>query len=163
MRAVTDIDLSSLPVTHQAVIPVSYLDMMGHMNVAWYTHLFGEATLEFYDQFGLNRAYMQANETGVFALEAHIRYVSEVRVDQHVTIRSRAVARTAKRFHFMNFMSNDETGALSAYCEFVSAHIDMKARRMSPILEPVASGFDRFLAEHSRLDWDSPVCGSMRP
>ncbi len=74
MRTVTDIDLSSLPVTHQAVIPVSYLDMMGHMNVAWYTHLFGEATMEFYDRFGLNRAYMQANETGVFALEVHIRY-----------------------------------------------------------------------------------------
>ena len=37
--------LNALPITHATVIPEDYLDMMGHMNVMWYTHLFGCATV----------------------------------------------------------------------------------------------------------------------
>ena len=156
-------DLSQLPVTHQEVIPEGYLDSMNHMNVAWYTHLFGTATMSFYRMFGLSREYMEANHTGIFALEAHIRYVGEVRVGQHVTLRSRALARNSKRLHFIHFMEIDETNRLSSFCEFVAGHMEMKTRRMSAILEPVASGFDGILAEHRALDWDPPVCGSMGP
>ena len=35
-------DVRQLPVTHRQTIPEEYLDVMGHMNVMWYTHLFGE-------------------------------------------------------------------------------------------------------------------------
>ena len=34
----------ALPITLQTVIPEDYIDVMGHMNVMWYTHLFGKAT-----------------------------------------------------------------------------------------------------------------------
>ncbi len=163
MRTLSGIDLSTLPVTHQELIPASYLDRMNHMNVSWYTHLFGVATLNLYENVGLTPAYMDANDTGVFALEGHIRYVSEVRVDRHVTIRSRAIARNEKRVHFMHFMSIDETATLAAHCEFVAAHMDMLTRRMTPFLEPVAGGFDELIAQHRELDWEPPVCGSMGP
>ena len=156
-------DLSQLPVTHQEVIPEGYLDSMNHMNVAWYTHLFGTATMSFYRLFGLNREYMEANDTGIFALEAHIRYVGDVGVGQHVTLRSRALARNEKRLHFIHFMEIDETNRLSSFCEFVAGHMDMLTRRMSAILDPVGSGFDELLAEHRALGWEAPVCGSMGP
>src|SRR5581483_11050384 len=119
-------DLQSLPVTHTTVIPKEYLDEMGHMNVMWYTHLFGRSTIAVFDRVGLNRAYFEANHAGTFALEQHIRFLAEVRVGQHVTLRTRLLGRSAKRFHFMHFMFNDDRELLAATGEFVGAHIDLK-------------------------------------
>ena len=72
-------DLSSLPIHYQAVIPESYLDRMGHMNVMWYTHLFSCATGGLFGSIGLNLAYFEANHAGTFALEQHARFRVEVR------------------------------------------------------------------------------------
>src|SRR5260370_24348324 len=96
--------LQALPVTQRAIIPESYLDEMGHMNVMWYTHLFSEATGGLFDRIGLTQDYFETNQAGTFALEAHVRYLKEVRVGERVTIRIRLVGRSAKRFHFLHFM-----------------------------------------------------------
>src|ERR1700676_1809498 len=95
-------DLSLLPIHHQAVIPESYLDEMGHMNVMWYTHLFSEATGGFFDLFGMNRAYFTSHHTGSFALEVHVRYRAEVRAGQRVTVRTRPLGRSLERYHFID-------------------------------------------------------------
>ena len=61
-------------------------DEMGHMNVLWYAHLFGEAIGGFFALVGLTRDYMEANQAGTFALEQHTRFLRELRAGQHVTI-----------------------------------------------------------------------------
>lgn len=157
------LDLSGLPVTHRQEIPESYRDEMGHMNVLWYTFLFGCAFDKFADQFGFNDAYFLANQMGSFALETHIRYLSEVHIGKHVTIRSRAIDRSAKRLHFMHFMTIDETGALAATQEHIGAHIDMRIRRMAPLPESITTRFDKLVAEQNALGWAPPVCGVMKP
>src|SRR3954449_11689579 len=88
-RELRRMNLAPLPITHEATIPESYLDSMGHMNVMWYTHLFGCATGGFFKLVGMNREYFQANHTGSFALAQHFSYRREVRVGEHVVIRSR--------------------------------------------------------------------------
>ena len=110
-------DLSPLPITHEATIPVEYLDDMGHMNVMWYTHLFDAAVYTLFGIIGLDSDYMKANNAGGFALETHVRYLSEVRVDHHVTVRTRLLGRSQKRFHLMNFMTNTTKGDLAARCQ----------------------------------------------
>lgn len=157
------LDLEGLPVTHRQEIPESYRDEMGHMNVMWYTYLFGCAFGEFADQFGFNDAYFLANHTGSFALETHVRYLNEVHIGRHVTLRSRAIGRSAKRIHFMHFMTIDQTGALAATQEHIGAHIDMRSRRMAPLPPDIAERFDRLVDAQNRLGWDAPVCGVMRP
>ena len=159
----TPTDLASLPVLHQAVIPEEYLDRMGHMNVTWYTHLFSEATGAFFRDLGLDGDYMKRQQAGSFALEAHIRYLSECLVGDHVHVRVRAVSRTEKRFHYVQFLVNDDKDVLSASCEFVGAHIDMKVRRMSAIPDEIAAIFDQLVEQHNQLDWQPPLCGSMHP
>ena len=86
-------DLSALPVTHRAVIPDAYLDEMGHVNVMWYTHLFSQAAWGFFQMVGLTIEYFEANRAGSFALAQHFRYLKEVRLGQHVTLRSRVLGR----------------------------------------------------------------------
>ena len=155
--------LHLLPITHTAVIPESYLDDMGHMNVMWYTHLFSCATIGFFQQFGLTREYFKSHHAGSFALEHHVRYLAEVRLGQRVTLRTRALGRSAKRLHFMHFMVRGDGHVLSATGEFVGTHIDMRTRRSSPFPLAIAEAYDGFLHQHSRLDWEAPLCGVMKP
>jgi acyl-CoA thioester hydrolase len=156
-------NLSSLPVTHRAVIPETYLDLMGHMNVMWYTHLFSEAAWGLFQLVELTREHFTANRTGSFALVQHFRYLKEVRLGQHVTLRSRVLGRSAKRWHTIYFMTIDEFDALAATAETVSTYVDMTVRRSAAMPPVVTGGIDRLLAEHTRLDWDAPVCGAMKP
>jgi acyl-CoA thioester hydrolase len=156
-------DLTPLPVTHRAVIPGDYLDEMGHMNVMWYTHLFSQAAWGMFQLVGLTPEYFAAHSTGSFALAQHFRYLKEVRLGQPVTLRSRVLGRSAKRWHTIHFMTIDDAGTLAATAEVVSTHVDMTVRRSSPMPPAVTAAIDRLLAEHTRLGWDAPVCGAMTP
>jgi acyl-CoA thioester hydrolase len=160
---IAKLDLSGLPITYRAQIPADYRDEMGHMNVMWYTHLFSCAFEKFADEFGFNEAYFRANHMGSFALEAHTRFLSEVHVGWNITIHSRALGRSAKRIHFMHFMTIDESGRLAAIQEHVGAHIDMQVRRMAPLPMEIASRFDALVARQNSLGWEAPICGVMRP
>jgi acyl-CoA thioester hydrolase len=155
-------ELEPLPFTFAAEIPESYLDEMGHMNVMWYTHLFSGATEGLFKLVGLNAAYMEANQAGTFALQQHTRFLREVRVGQRVTLRTRMLGRTSKRFHFIHFMVNEDMRVLAATGESVGAHVDLRVRRMSPMPAAIAAAFDRLIEEHSALPWTAPVCGAMR-
>jgi acyl-CoA thioester hydrolase len=156
-------NLSSLPVTHRAVIPDAFIDEFGHVNVMWYTHLFTEGAGGLFQLIGLTREHFEANRTGSFALEQHFRYLKEVRLGQHVTLRSRVLGRSVKRWHTMHFMTIDELDVLAATAEVVSTYVDMRIRRSAAMPKTITDAMDRLLTEHASLDWDAPVCGSMKP
>lgn len=155
-------DLTALPITHRAVIPDAYLDEMGHMNVMWYTHLFSQAAWGQFQMVGFTLDYFKTNEAGSFALTQHFRYLNEVRLGQHVTIRSGVLGRSAKRWHSIHFMFVDELDVLAATSEGVSTHVDMRVRRSSPMPATVCDAIDRLVADHSSVLRDAPICGAMK-
>jgi len=133
------------------------------MNVMWYAHLFDRATWRFFDSLGMSLNYFEEQNAGAFALENHTRYLAEVRLGQTVVLRTRAINRSQKRFHFMHFMAIENSGLLAATAEFVGMHIDRTTRRSSPLPDHIAEAFDRLISKHQTLDWDPPVCGIMNP
>ncbi|MCA9930932.1 MAG: hypothetical protein KC419_20750, partial [Anaerolineales bacterium] len=56
--------LEPLPLYHRATVPDAYLDVMGHMNIRYYLALFDEAAWQFFDAFGMNRAYYESTTGG---------------------------------------------------------------------------------------------------
>jgi len=156
-------NLSPLPITYQAAIPKEYLDEMNHMNVMWYAHLFDRATWRFFEDLGMSLVYFEGQNAGAFALENHTRYLAEVRLGQMVILRTRAINRSEKRFHFMHFMTIQNSDLLAATAEFVGMHIDRATRRSSPLPNHIARAFDRQITKHQTLDWDPPICGVMNP
>ena len=155
-------NLAELPKMYEATIPESYLDSMGHMNVMWYTSLFGHATGGMFKLLGLDRDYFQTHHCGSFALAQFFSYRKEVRVGEHVTLRSRMLGRSEKKMHFISFMTKGDDQILAATCEFLSAHIDMNTRRTSPFAPHIAHNIDQLIAEHSALSWDAPVSGAIK-
>lgn len=160
-KKITLADLESLPIGYQKQIPTDYLDEFRHMNVMWYTHLFSCALDDIFSRIGLTNEYFEKNHAGTFALQGFIRYINEVRVGQHVTIRTRVIARSEKRFHFLHFMTNDDTKVVAAISEGVGTHVDLAIRKSSPFPHEVAVAFDRLLAEHASLPWQAPLCGAL--
>lgn len=156
-----EISLNDLPVTNHQVIPPEYIDIMGHMNVMWYTHLFDYATRNLFAGFGLGSVYVERTGMGSFALESHIRYLREVRLGEEVSVRSRMLARSEKTLHFMHFMVRERDGALAATIEVVGAHADLTKRMVAPFPPEILEKLDPLLAAHQSLPWDAPVCGCM--
>jgi acyl-CoA thioester hydrolase len=160
-KSITLADLEMLPVGHRQRIPEDYLDANNHMNVMWFTHLFSCALMEVWNQVGLTAEYFEKSHATTFALESHVRYFHEVRVGQQVTVRTRAIARSDKRFQMLHFMSNDDAGTLAATMEAIGTHVDFQLRKSSPFPPHITAAFDRLLAEHSKLPWPAPLCGAM--
>ena len=152
-------DWNALPVLGTAVVPAEWIDFMGHMNVMWYTHLFGKGVLEFFKVVGLTQEYFASNKAGSFVLEQHIRYLAEVRVEETVSLRVRALSRSEKKLHFMVFLIKEDTQIMAAISEIVTAHIDMSRRRTSPIPPAIAITIDDMLVTHKKLSWPAPVNG----
>ena len=155
--------VQQLPVTHTAQIPVDYLDDMGHMNVMWYTHLFSVAMGGMLQMIGITPEHVEQQQGGSFALECHIRYLSEVRAGQKIAVHTRMVSRTAKRYQVLHVMLNEHKQDVAATFEAIGAYIDMGARRMAPFPPQIAARIDELIAEHQQLSWPPPLCGIMRP
>lgn len=154
-------NLNDLPLTNQKVIPPEYIDIMGHMNVMWYIHLFDYGTRNLFASFGLSSEYVQRTGLGSFALESHIRYISEVRLDESVSVRSRLLDRSEKTLHLIHFMVHDSSGALAATIEVVGAHADLTKRAIVPFPKEIIQLLDPMLAAHQSLPWEAPVCGHL--
>jgi acyl-CoA thioester hydrolase len=166
-------NVEDLPVTAQGEVAEGWLDEMGHMNVMWYTHMFSRGVWGFFQTFGFSREYMENNLAGSFALEMHVRYLSECRLGDKLSVRGRAVARSAKRIHHVHFLVKDAPAenassenrgpVVAAIGEMVSAHVDLKVRRQSAFPPELQANYDRLLARHQALSWPAPVCGVMKP
>jgi len=155
----TPADWNALPILATTVVPVDWIDFMGHMNVMWYTHLFGRGVLDFFNTVGLTYSYFAENNAGSFVLEQHIRYLAEVRVGENVSVRARALGRSERKLHFMVFLVKEDMNVLAATSEVVTAHIDMSRRRTSPLPDLIAIAFDEFLEMHTKLGWLAPING----
>ena len=163
MSVFPDVDITVLPKTLEAVVPEEYLDAMGHVNVAWYTHYFSEAMFGFFDYLGFSMEDIDNRKMGRFALETHMRYFREVRLGNKIQIYSRFIARNEKRFHALNFMWNSSTEELASTYELVGMSVDMEKRRPAPIPDDLGAAIDKVIAEHQQLDWEPPLCGVMGP
>jgi acyl-CoA thioester hydrolase len=155
--------LESLPLVYRVTIPDEYRDGMGHMNMRWYIALFDEAGIPLFDRLGLTMDYYQQNHAGGFDLEHHTHFLNEVHIGDTVVFRARLLGRSAKRLHYMLFMVNETHGVLAATLELINSHADFNIRRTSPYPENIAAQIDAILVEHTRLDWDAPICGAMKP
>jgi acyl-CoA thioester hydrolase len=155
------IDYTTLFTSYKTAILPEYIDRMGHMNVMYYMLIFDRSTRSFFSSFGLSGNYVRSNNMGSFALEQHIRYLAELHEGQEVTVYTRALGRSSKTIHFMHFLVRDEDGVLAATSEMLGAHANLAERRAAAFPPEFAAGIDEYLAQHTQLDWEAPVCGVM--
>lgn len=145
--------LSLLPLTLEAEVLPQFIDDMGHMNVSWYVHLFDRATWALLTSLGFSRDYIEQTHSGAFAAEQHIKYLSELRLGDRLEVRSRLLSVSARRIHFMHFMSHVPSGKLAARLESIGVHVDLKARKATRFPPEFAEKMAAIEHAHAALPW----------
>jgi acyl-CoA thioester hydrolase len=137
------------------VLP-EWIDLNGHMNLAYYTVLFDYASDLLFETIGIGRGYKDATGHGTFVVESHNLYESELLVGERVRVASRIVMADDKRLHVAHEMFRLADGRRSATQELMFLSIDLGRRRVVPFLPQARAGIDAAAAAHAGLprpDW----------
>jgi acyl-CoA thioester hydrolase len=161
MPAVEQVE--QLPSVMERRIPPEWQDLNGHVNVRHYLELYDAASWPMLEQFGIDERSFTERRQGLFDLEHHLWYLAELHVGDLVSVHSRFLARSLKRYHGVMFIVNRTRSRLASAFEYVSSGADLAARRTAPLPEGFAAQLDRMIALHARLAWPAPVCGVMSP
>jgi acyl-CoA thioester hydrolase len=140
----------ALPPSLEAAVEPRFIDVMGHMNVSYYVHLFDRATWALFTALGIDEVYRGENQAGMFAVEQHIRYLHELREGDALRIHSALLDVQAKSVHILHAMIDPARDRLAATTEVIGVHIDLRTRRaaafpeaMVPVLRARVLGRDQ--------------------
>lgn len=120
------------------------------MNVAYYVLAFDEGTDRFLADMGLDADYLRAGGS-TFALEMHVTYDKELKLDAPYEVRTQLVDADSKRLHLFHRMFHADEGWLAATNEVITMHIDMATRRSARFPAQIQDKVERMLAAHSNL------------
>lgn len=138
-----------------------FIDANGHMNIRRYMEHCARSADVICRDVGIDDDYRARRRMGVFTVEHHLRYFSELREGEKFSVHSRVLERSDKGVHLMAFLLDRTHERLSNTLEIVLVHVDMDTRRATPMPADIAAGWDRHVALSDALDWPAPVCGAM--
>ena len=78
-------------------IEPQWIDYNGHLNVAYYNVLFDRAVDELYELVGLGPAYLERHRQSTMVVEAHVRYLRELKLADPVRVSVQLLDYDAKR------------------------------------------------------------------
>ena len=81
---------------HARVIP-DWVDYNGHLSEAYYVLIFGHATDALLDAIGMDESFRTRTGRSVYTVDARIRYLSEVALDEEVEVRTWVAGADPKR------------------------------------------------------------------
>lgn len=143
------------------VIPDSYSDLNGHMNVRYYLDVQEEAAYAFFTSLGFGEAYTKRERCGFFDVEQHLRYHAEVMVGDTVSVHPRLLARSRSAIHYISYLVNLERERIANSFEVVMIHVDLDTRRPAPLDGAPADALDRRMELDRGLPWLPATCGGM--
>ncbi len=120
--------------SYQGVAIPPECDHMGHLNIAAYMVRFNEGIWSNFANVGLDRTFLDANGSGMAAVETHTKYLREVFAGDVLTIRSRIVEVRDKVVRVLHEMTVLDQGqeVPAATCELVAAYFDRAAHKAQP-------------------------------
>nr|WP_184728724.1 thioesterase family protein [Saccharopolyspora phatthalungensis] len=113
-----------------------WIDYNGHLSEAYYVLVFGLATDAVLDQVGVDAAYRADTGCSVYTVEAHVRYLREVKPDSDLVVTSRIVGIGARKVRICHEMAVG--GTLVATEEIMALHVDSKQGGTTPFPDAVA-------------------------
>ncbi len=138
--------------TTETVRP-EWIDVFGHMNMAYYMLAFDNATYAFWGHVTRGRPQSERDDLAYVVVEAHINYLGEVSVNQGLRITTRVLDVDEKRFRLFHEMHQAEVGYLAATNEVLGLGFNLKTRRAGPFSAPVKAEIEALLAAQAGLTW----------
>jgi acyl-CoA thioester hydrolase len=108
-----------------------WIDVNGHMNVAWYVLIFDLAVDDLWAEFGITDEYIRETNGSTFAVDCHITYQAELLENDPYIVTSQILAYDEKRIHHFQRLYHAETQILAATAEWMNLYIDLGSRKVS--------------------------------
>ena len=153
-------EVQGVIVTEGTVRP-EWIDVNNHMNVAWYVAAFDLGIDSLWEHFGINDAYINGSQRSTFAVECHVTYQQELLEADPYIVTSQILAYDAKRLHHFQRLYHAEDGYLSATAEWMTLHVDLSVRRVSPWADEVLAAIGSFAARQPCTAKPAELCGHM--
>ena len=131
-------------------IKAEWADYNGHMNLAFYIHLFDmawEVMLEKLDM-GENSAINKKKTT--FAVESHTTYDQEVKVGDEVIINLLFLDRDKKRLIYKLEMLHKQKEYIASTTEVCSLYVDLEKRKVTEFEDEKKILLDTYISENRK-------------
>jgi acyl-CoA thioester hydrolase len=128
-----------------------WVDYNGHLNMAYYNVLFDRAVDEAFAALGLGADYAQERRLSTFAAQAHVAYLREVTLMDPVRMTVQLVEHDEKRMHLWSEMRHATEGWTAATSETMHLHVDLAARKVTPMPPEILANLAAMKAAHGRL------------
>lgn len=135
------------------VLP-EWIDNNGHMNVAYYVLAFDLGVDALWAEFGITDEHIRTRQSSTFAVESHVIYRRELKVDDPYIVTAQILAIDQKRIHQFQRLYHATDGFLAATAEWMNLHVDMTTRRVAPWPDDILEAIQR-VAE-SQGEWPYP-------
>jgi acyl-CoA thioester hydrolase len=143
--------LDGLPVGEGTVL-AEHIDYNGHMNVVHYRAAFDASTDGLFAHLGLGpEDYTARTGATLMVVEEHTRYHAELAEGDRYRILARLVGHSAKKLHYLLAMENSGRGVLAATHEELALHVDLTARRSTPLPPAALAAVEALEADHALL------------
>ena len=112
-------------------IKAEWTDYNGHMNLAYYIHLFDMSWEILLDKFNMGEESAVNQKKSTFAVETHTTYDQEIKVGEEVDINLLFLDRDKKRLIYKLEMVHKEKRFLASTTEVCSLYVDLNKRKVS--------------------------------
>jgi acyl-CoA thioester hydrolase len=107
-----------------------WTDYNGHLNVAFYVHIFDIAADIMLDNFKMGGESAKKDKKTTFVAEMYTAYKQEVRLGEEVETHLTYVDHDKKRIHYRLSMYHKEKKYLAATNEVLSLYVDLEKRKV---------------------------------
>jgi acyl-CoA thioester hydrolase len=113
------------------------MDILGQSALSFYIHRFSAANGHIIAAFGMTPAYMRAERRGFSTFEFQLALGAPLGPGDLVRVRSALLHVGRSSIRLLHVMTNERSGDRVATLEQLGVHLDMDARRPTPLPEPL--------------------------
>ena len=128
-----------------------WTDYNGHLNVAFYIHIFDIAADVMLDNFNMGGQSAKKDKKTTFVAEMHTIYNQEIRLDEEVETHVTYVDHDKKRIQYRLSMFHKEKKYLAATNEVLSLYVDLSERKVTEFDHDRLSLMDVFIKLSIRI------------
>ena len=125
-----------------------WTDYNGHMNLAFYIHLFDQGWDVLLDKFEMGGESAKTEKRSTFAVESHTKYIQEVNEGDEVDINLLFLDRDVKRMVYQLEIFNKNGNYRAATTEVCSLYVNLDTRRVTEIEPHKQKLMDLFINEN---------------
>jgi len=109
------------------------LDPLGETGMAFYIHRFSAANGHAIAAFGMTPSYMRDEHRGFSTFEFQLTFAGRVRAGDTVSVKTGLLHVGSSSIRLFHSMTNERSGERVATLEQLGVHLDMDARRPTPL------------------------------